>query len=53
MSRPLRIEFPLAYYHIMNRGLASQQVFTEHSDRERVLDRVGECHERWGMQVMA
>jgi hypothetical protein len=25
-------------------------VCTEHSDREKVLDPVGECHEVWGIQ---
>lgn len=34
----------------MNRGLADQSVFTDHADREIVLDRVGECHEMWGIQ---
>lgn len=53
MSRPLRIEFPLAYYHVMNRGLAYQEVFTDQSDRERFLDLLGECHEMWGVQVIA
>lgn len=38
MSRPLRIEFPGAYYHIMNRGLAYQDVFTNRSDRELFLN---------------
>ncbi len=32
MSRSLRIEFPLPIYHIMNRGLAYREVFTDHSD---------------------
>jgi hypothetical protein len=26
MSRPLRIEFPGATYHVMNRGLAAQPI---------------------------
>lgn len=34
----------------MNRDLADQQVCTEHSDRKLCLDRVGECHEMWGIQ---
>ncbi|MCG3111315.1 MAG: hypothetical protein MCM46_05760 [Candidatus Manganitrophus sp. SB1] len=34
MSRPLRIEFPGAYYHLMNRGLSRQEIFTDRYDRE-------------------
>ena len=44
MSRLLRIEFPVAYYHMMNRGLACQEIFTDRVDQrykeiERVLQR--------------
>src|SRR3990172_347533 len=53
MSRPLRIEFPGAYYHIMNRGLAHRDVFTGRSDRELFLNLLSECHEMWGMRVIA
>ena len=27
MSRPLRIQFPAAVYHVMNRGVARQRTF--------------------------
>lgn len=50
MSRPLRIEFSLAYYHIMNRGLAYQEVFLDRADREMFLDLLGECHEICGSE---
>jgi REP element-mobilizing transposase RayT len=53
MSRPLRIEFPGAYYHIMNRGLAYQDVFADRSDRELFLNLLSECHEMWGIRVIA
>jgi putative transposase len=53
MSRPLRIEYPGAYYHIMNRGLAYQDVFTDRSDREQFLNLLSECHEMWGIRVLA
>lgn len=38
MSRPLRIAYPGAVYHVMNRGLAYQDAFTNRFDRERVLN---------------
>ena len=52
MSRPLRIEYPGAYYHIMNRGLAYQDVFTDRSDRQTFLSLLAECHEMWGIRVL-
>ena len=53
MSRPLRIEFPGAYYHIMNRGLAYQPVFTEQEDYKLFLKLLAECHGMWDMRVLA
>ena len=32
MSRPLRIEFPNAWYHIMNRGRRSESIFLQDQD---------------------
>jgi hypothetical protein len=37
MSRPLRIEYLGAYYHVMNRGLARGKVFLNDNYREGVL----------------
>lgn len=53
MSRPLRIEFPGAYYHVMNRGLAHQRVFADRVDYQLFLKLLSECHEMWGMHVLA
>ena len=53
MSRPLRIEFPGASYHVMNRGLGSQNIFTDRPDRVGFLALLGECHRMWGMRVLA
>jgi len=52
MARPLRIEFPHAYYHIMNRGLARQLVFTDRSDWKMFLELLAECHETWWIRVI-
>jgi REP-associated tyrosine transposase len=32
MSRPLRIEYPNAWYHVMNRGRRSETIFTDKED---------------------
>lgn len=37
MSRPLRIEYPGAWYHVMNRGRRREKVFTASEDYESFL----------------
>lgn len=37
MARPLRVEFPGAFPHVINRGNAGKVVFESHSDREKYL----------------
>ena len=32
MSRPLRIEYPVAWYHVMNRGRRSESIFSDKHD---------------------
>ena len=38
MSRPLRIEFPGAYYHVTSRGDGREDIFLDDVDRERFLE---------------
>jgi hypothetical protein len=38
MSRPLRIEFPGAWYHIMNRGSRRENIFLNSKDYEPSSD---------------
>jgi len=37
MARPLRIEFPGAFHHVMARGNAWQSIFRDEADREVFL----------------
>jgi putative transposase len=37
MARPLRIEYPGAFYHITSRGNAGQDIFLDDADRQRFL----------------
>ena len=37
MVRPLRIEYPGAYYHVINRGQRQEAIFDDDRDRERFL----------------
>jgi len=38
MSHPLRIEFPGAWYHVMNRVRRSKAIFLEKEDYSEFLD---------------
>ena len=53
MSRPLRIEYPGAVYHVMNRGGARQKTFLYKEDYETFLKTLSETHELWGIEVLA
>ena len=53
MSRPLRIQYPGALYHVMNRGTARQPTFTDDSDCQAFLDTVAEAFRLWGIEVSA
>jgi len=53
MSRPLRIEYPGAVYHVMNRGSDRQKVFLGNSDYQAFLKTVSEAHDLWGIEVFA
>ena len=46
MSRPQRILYENAYYHVMNRGAGRCQIFHGREDREIFLQTLGEaCHQ--------
>jgi hypothetical protein len=38
MSCPLRIQFPAAVYHVINRGAARQPTFVDDEDSQAFLD---------------
>ena len=44
MSRPLRILFGDAVYHVMNRGTARQMTFVDDDDYQAFLNTLGEAH---------
>ena len=46
MSRPQRIIYENAYYHVMNRGAGLCEIFNGRVDREVFLETLGEaCHQ--------
>ena len=53
MSRPLRIEYPGAWYHVMNRGRRSEEIFSGPKDYYRFIDLLMESCEMWNIRISA
>jgi putative transposase len=53
MARKIRIEYPGAIYHVMNRGDRREAIFKEDSDRELFLKTLGETCVKTGWLVHA
>ena len=51
MARPLRIEYPGAFYHITSRGNERKAVFKSERDREKFLCYLGSATERYAAIV--
>ena len=45
MSRPLRIQYPDAWYHVMNRGRCGENIFTKKEDYVSFIDLLRELDE--------
>ena len=43
MARPLRIEYPGAYYHVTSRGNEQRAIFRDDKDREKFLELFKAC----------
>jgi REP-associated tyrosine transposase len=53
MSRPLRIEFPGAWYHVMNRGRRAEQIFHDKKDYQTFVRLLVDTSEMWNLRVSA
>ncbi len=51
MARPLRIEYPGAFYHVTARGNEQKDIFRSRSDRERFIAYLESATERYGAVV--
>lgn len=51
MARPLRIEYPGAFYHVMHRGNGGMDIFKSDRDREKFLEYLGKAVNRYGIKV--
>ena len=52
-SRPWRIEYESAFYHLLSRGNERNNIFIDDKDRNSFLNSVGERSERVGIDVFA
>src|ERR1039458_8627600 len=53
MARKLRIQYPGAIYHVMNRGGRREAIFEDDEDRQRLLQTLTEACQKTGWQVHA
>ena len=53
MPRKLRVEYPGAIYHVMNRGDRREDIFRDDADRTRFLETLGQSCGKTGWQVLA
>jgi REP element-mobilizing transposase RayT len=53
MSRPLRIQYPKAWYHVMNRGRRGEAIFQSKDDYQRFIDILHEAIELFSFRISA
>jgi len=51
MGRKVRIEYPGAIYHVINRGDRKERIFNDHSDRLLFLETLEEACEKTDWQI--
>ena len=51
MARPLRIEYPGAYYHVTSRGNERKTIFRDDQDRKQFLAVLSRAVEQFHLQV--
>ncbi len=53
MTRPWRIEYDGAYYHVLSRGNEGRDIFYDDKDRRYFFDALGEMSERFEVEIYA
>lgn len=53
MARPVRVEFPDACYHVMNRGLGRHRAFSAETDHQRFIALLEDITGRWAAAIYA
>jgi REP element-mobilizing transposase RayT len=49
MARKLRVEYPGAIYHVMNRGDRREPIFRDKADRQRFVETLAEACAKTGL----
>ncbi len=53
MSRPLRIEYPGAFYHVINRGIERRVIYSETADFQYFLSTIKALYHRYRIRLFA
>lgn len=53
MTRPLRIEYPDAWYHVMNRGRRGDNIFADNEDYETFIVLLQEASKMFDLRISA
>ena len=53
MSRPLRIQYPDAWYHVMNRGRRGEEVFEGKNDYNAFIDLLKDLVKEYKVNIAA
>ncbi len=53
MSRPLRITYPDAWYHVMNRGRRAESIVSDGVDYKLFTELLKETSEMWNIRISA
>jgi len=53
MGRPLRMDYPDTFYHVLSRGNEKRDIFYDAQDYLKFLDTLGKMVERFKLEVHA
>jgi REP element-mobilizing transposase RayT len=53
MSRPLRVEYERAFYHVISRGHRRENIFRDDGDRKKFLDKLSLAIEHLHLKIHA
>ena len=52
MARPLRVDYPGAFYHVINRGNNQENVVLNYRDQEKFLEYLEKPTERFPIRIL-
>ena len=53
MARPVRLDLPDSFYHVLSRGNERRRIFYSAADYEKFLELLGETVERFSTEIHA